>query len=104
MLVLPAGGRPASAIWQSALIVLPLSEHVDYWDYLGWRDPFARAEHTQRQRAYARRLGLSYVYTPQFVIQGMTQAVARDRGSILRLITEAQTSASGGGRAQDRSK
>jgi hypothetical protein len=70
--------------------VLALSEHVDYWDYLGWRDPFARAENTQRQRAYARHLRLSYVYTPQFVIQGMAQAVGRDRAAVLQLIAEAQ--------------
>lgn len=71
--------------------LLPLSEHVDYWDYLGWRDPFARAELTQRQRAYARRLGLSYVYTPQFIVQGVAQAVERDRASVLRLIADVQT-------------
>lgn len=71
--------------------VLPLSEHVDYWDYLGWRDPFARVENTQRQRGYARRLGQSYVYTPQFVVHGVTQAVGRDRTAVLQLISEAQT-------------
>lgn len=70
--------------------VLPLSEHVDYWDYLGWRDPFGRVENTQRQRGYAHRLGLSYVYTPQFVVHGETQAVGRDRTAVLRLINEAK--------------
>lgn len=70
--------------------VLPLSEHVDYWDYLGWRDPFGRVENTQRQRGYAHRLGLSYVYTPQFVVHGETQAVGRDRIAVFRLINEAK--------------
>lgn len=70
--------------------LLPLSQHVDYWDYLGWRDPFARAELTQRQRAYARRLGISYVYTPQFVVHGMAQPASRDQASVLRLIEDVQ--------------
>jgi hypothetical protein len=70
--------------------LLPLSEHVDYWDYLGWRDPFARAELTQRQRAYARRLGLSYVYTPQFVVHGIAQRALPDQASLLKLIEDAQ--------------
>lgn len=71
--------------------LLPLSEHVDYWDYLGWRDPFARAELTQRQRAYARRFGLSYVYTPQFVVHGVAQPVSRDPAALLELIREVQS-------------
>jgi hypothetical protein len=70
--------------------LLPLSEHVDYWDYLGWRDPFARADLTRRQRAYARRLGISYVYTPQFVIHGMAQPASRDQAAVLKLIEDVQ--------------
>lgn len=70
--------------------LLPLSEHVDYWDYLGWRDPFAHPDLTQRQRQYAQQLGLSYVYTPQFVIQGTVQAGGRDRASVLKHINEMQ--------------
>jgi hypothetical protein len=67
--------------------VLALSEHVDYWDYLGWKDPFASRENTQRQRAYARRLGLGYVFTPQIVVQGMGQIAGTDRDGVLQLIT-----------------
>lgn len=70
--------------------LLVLSEHVDYWDYLGWKDPFASAENTRRQRDYARRLGLSYVYTPQMVVHGQRQASGSDRLSVLQLIYEAQ--------------
>lgn len=71
--------------------VLALSEHVDYWDYLGWRDPFASREHTRRQRDYAQRLGLSYVYTPQMVVQGALQGSGADRNTVHRLIAEART-------------
>jgi len=50
--------------------VLGLSMHVDYWDYLGWRDTFARPEHTERQFAYRDLLGGRVVYTPQMIVQG----------------------------------
>jgi hypothetical protein len=50
--------------------VLALAFHVDYWDDLGWRDRFALGQATERQRAYARALRLSSVYTPQWVIEG----------------------------------
>lgn len=70
--------------------LLALSEHIDYWDYLGWHDPFALADNTRRQRKYARRLGQSYVYTPQFVVHGMMQNSGTDRLGLLHLINEAQ--------------
>lgn len=63
--------------------VLPLSQHVDYWDYLGWRDPFASPQATERQRSYARRFDLSYVYTPQMVIDGQIQTSGTNRRGIL---------------------
>lgn len=69
--------------------VLALSEHVDYWDYLGWKDPFASRQNTLRQRDYARRLGLAYVYTPQMVVQGAWQAAGNDRPGVLRLLAAA---------------
>jgi hypothetical protein len=49
---------------------VPVSFHVDYWDRLGWKDRFARAEFTERQRAYARTWKSRSVYTPAFVIDG----------------------------------
>lgn len=55
--------------------VIALSLHVDYWDDLGWPDPFGKKRHSQRQRAYARRLGLDNPYTPQMVVDGRLQAV-----------------------------
>ena len=50
--------------------VLPLSLHVDYWDYLGWRDTFASRAHTERQYAYRELLGARVVYTPQIIVHG----------------------------------
>ncbi len=50
--------------------VLALSIHIDYWDYLGWKDTFARPEHTERQFAYRDHFGNRVVYTPQMVVHG----------------------------------
>lgn len=50
--------------------VVPVAFHVDYWDYLGWKDRFASAEHTRRQRAYAALWGKDSVHTPMLVVNG----------------------------------
>jgi hypothetical protein len=66
--------------------LLPLAFHVDYWDYIGWHDPFAMPVATHRQRAYARRLNLRYVYTPQMVINGVAQGIGSEPAEIEPLI------------------
>lgn len=50
--------------------VIALSLHVDYWDYMGWKDTFGDPVYSHRQKAYARARGHMSVYTPQFIIQG----------------------------------
>lgn len=50
--------------------VLALSMHVDYWDYLGWRDTFGSADNTRRQYAYREAMGARVVYTPQVIVHG----------------------------------
>jgi hypothetical protein len=55
--------------------VIALSEHVDYWNRLGWKDPFSSADFSQRQLDYARAMGQDDVYTPQMVIDGRTAFV-----------------------------
>jgi len=67
--------------------VLPLTFHVDYWDDLGWRDRFGLPDAVERQRAYAKVLRLSSVYTPQVVIDGQDNFVGSDVKSIGRALT-----------------
>lgn len=62
--------------------VVALEFHVDYWDYIGWKDPFAAPAFTARQRAYARALDQPYVYTPQMVIDGADHAVGSHRDAV----------------------
>jgi hypothetical protein len=50
--------------------VVPLALHVDYWDYIGWKDPYAKREFSQRQRKLSRLQRMALVYTPQVVLQG----------------------------------
>ncbi len=69
--------------------VLALSFHVDYWNYIGWTDPFASKLATQRQHDYAQRLGLRYVYTPQMVINGTSEGAGSEPDVIGPLITAA---------------
>lgn len=69
--------------------VLALSFHVDYWDYIGWKDPFAAAQYTERQRDYAAALGLRYVYTPQMVIDGRHNVVGSKRREVLQAVEQA---------------
>jgi len=64
--------------------VLALAYHVDYWDYIGWEDPFATPEFTRRQRQYARHFDSRTVYTPQMVFQGVSHAPGSRYGEVER--------------------
>src|SRR5258706_12720574 len=58
--------------------IIVLSEHVDYWNHLGWRDPFSSAEFSKRQQNYARRFNRDGPYTPQMVVNGDTEFIGSD--------------------------
>lgn len=56
-----------------------LAFHVDYWDYLGWQDPFGDKAHAARQRAYVKALGARSLYTPQMIVNGKAEFVGSSR-------------------------
>jgi hypothetical protein len=59
--------------------LVPLSFHVDYWDRLGWKDPFSNHLYTERQEDYARHFKLESTYTPELVVNGETEMVGSNR-------------------------
>ncbi len=69
--------------------LIALSFHVDYWNYIGWRDPFSKRQWSLRQRAYGDTLKRRYVYTPQMVIDGVAEAVGSKRARVAELIDAA---------------
>jgi hypothetical protein len=71
--------------------VLPLSFHVDYWDYIGWKDRFADPLFTRRQYAYAQAQGTSMVYTPQMIVAGAIDVVGTDRKAVEKALKVAYT-------------
>jgi hypothetical protein len=75
--------------------VLALSFHVDYWDRLGWKDPFSSPDATRRQHGYADLLGLATVYTPQMVVDGTWQAVGSDRSEVEQALGSARRNRDG---------
>jgi len=68
--------------------VIALTYAVDYWDYLGWQDTFARPEFSQRQRAYRRPLKLRAVGTPQVVIDGRRQVPGAQEAALVAAVEE----------------
>lgn len=89
---------PADALLREWLATQPvpgveivgLGEHVDYWDRLGWRDPFSSSAFSARQSAYdAAVFRDSRVYTPQLVVDGRLEAIGSDRAAVRRAVVEA---------------
>lgn len=69
-----------------------LSEHVTYWNRLGWRDPFSLDEADERQRIYGERFNLESVYTPQAVIDGSVQLVGNNAADLANAVEHAASS------------
>ena len=69
--------------------VLPLAYHVDYWNHIGWTDPFSSKRWSERQRRYARALGSDRLYTPQLVVDGRADVVGSKEEEVYRLVRAA---------------
>ena len=63
--------------------VIALALHVDYWDYLGWKDVFGKSQHTARQRAYAKAGRSRSIFTPEMVVQGEERLKGHDEPRIM---------------------
>ncbi len=89
----PAADRLASQIDKSFKTleksVFVLAYHVDYWDYIGWKDRFAKPEFTERQRDYGEKFRLEGIYTPQMIVNGESQFVGSNSGMAQAAIFEA---------------
>jgi len=71
--------------------MIVLSEHVDYWNHEGWKDPYSSHFYSDRQSAYARRLGLNDVYTPQMIVDGSSQFLGSDTAQADKALRKALT-------------
>jgi len=69
--------------------VIAISEHVDYWNRLGWRDPFSSSQFSDRQSEYARSFGDGQIYTPQLVIDGSAAVVGNDAAAVRQALVQA---------------
>ena len=69
--------------------LIVLSEHVDYWDHDGWKDPFSSSAFTDRQSAYARVLGINSPYTPQLIVDGKTELQLSESRQISQILQNA---------------
>lgn len=87
----PPADRTLTRLGKDAALagrVVPLAYHVDYWNYIGWRDPFSSPAWTERQYAYARAFKADGVYTPQLVVNGRTHLNGAEEARIRTLVAE----------------
>ena len=75
-------------VTDSGQLVVGVSEHVTYWNSLGWSDPFSAEAYTDRQNSYGARFQLDSVYTPQIVVNGERQVLGSDRNAVLQAVRE----------------
>lgn len=71
--------------------VILIALHVDYWDYIGWKDEFGHPDYAKRQRAYASRAGRRSIYTPEMIVNGKTDIVGAKPMALADAISEHKT-------------
>ena len=72
--------------------VIALAYHVDYWDYIGWKDTFGMAANSERQKAYAQSWGTSRIYTPELVVNGGKGVIASHEDDVSKALGSASLS------------
>ncbi len=90
--ICPAADKLLSELAQQPSII-PLAYHVDYWNELGWADPFSDPAWSKRQQEYAPSLPSGQFYTPQLVVNGQRECIGSDKGCIEQAIQKAKPSA-----------
>jgi len=73
---------------ETGQVVVGISEHVTYWNRLGWADPFSSEVYTARQDGYRSRFHIDSAYTPQVVVNGDREVLGSDRKAVLRAVAE----------------
>jgi hypothetical protein len=87
----PADAVLAKYVLQNNPNIIPLAFHVDYWNYIGWIDPFSKAQFTDRQHNYANQLNAQGNYTPQLIINGKYELVGSKENEINNLVNKELT-------------
>ncbi len=84
----PADEAVADIAKQNKSNVFILGYHVDYWNYLGWKDMYSSSAYSNRQKQYASVFQLNSIYTPQIVVNGKTEFVGSDKNKLQQTITK----------------
>jgi len=87
----PAADEYLSTLRHGNKNIILIGEHVDYWNNLGWADPFSSSKSTERQRRYCQKLGAN-PYTPQAVINGARECVASNKSAVQDAISSFSSS------------
>lgn len=82
-------GRTIEDAKKNGKNIYALSFHVDYWNRLGWTDPFSNKIYSQRQSSYVQTMGLNGTYTPQLVVNGKYELVGSDAGALSKAVHNA---------------
>ncbi len=72
--------------------VIGLALHVDYWDYIGWKDTFGQAQFTERQKAYAHTAGEKMIYTPQMIVAGLARVAGNQPAEVAEAVAAVKPS------------
>ncbi len=82
----PPADRLLHKLSETRTDILPLALHVDYWDYIGWKDSFADPENSHRQRVYAHVAGRNMIYTPQMIVMGQDDIIGTNEDQLTRAV------------------